>query len=1094
MAGGECEEGADPGERMLVDEPGRKLKDWALLTDHQLKTGGYDYGDLLEVLVKAKTYLAEHCEWDRVAKIMDAVISGLAQELGAAIERGARTGLEQLLAVEESAGRHLALLRLRARAYELLEDRREQDRAYTEILEIAPDDPAVRLPILEAQDRIRIEIGREDAENALGLGGSERSLVRRGLSSFGFDVGEGPAELDKSFRAVLRSWQSSKGYLDTGYLTREQVQALMAEGRAAQKRERAERAFARAKAADTEASYAAYLAEYPNGEHAAEAERRMKAARAREDEARARAAAEMAERDLALGAEDRALVERGLASSGGDSGEVDGRFDAAFRSALRSWQSSKGYLDTGYLTAEQVQALMAEGRAAQKRERAERAFARAKAADTEASYAAYLAEYPSGEHAAEAERRMKAARAREDEARARAAAEMAERDLALGAEDRALVERGLASSGGDSGEVDGRFDAAFRSALRSWQSSKGYLDTGYLTAEQVQALVAEGRVAQERERVELAFARAKAADTEASYAAYLAEYPSGEHAAEAERRMKVARAKEKIERERAQCMAADRSRLTEGTVFCDCAKCPVMVVGAGGVATSKYPVRAFEYMACIDDGVCAERYGIEPLSPIWWANRVLLRGKSAQMYVDWLSRKTGKRYRALPEGGGSHDPSDGEEGLFSGGYSYLVARNIAGDRAAAVETRLRLSHSDRMLIQRALNALGFDVGVVDGVFGRRTRGGIVSYQREKGLAETGYLTREQYEGLVALGEEAQRRAEVARRADDGAFSRAKSEGTVESYASYLEGYPSGRHVVEARRLRDEAAERGRGPVVGERFRDCDGTWCPELVVVPSGSFMMGSPSSEAGRYDDEGPLHRVRIAERFAVGVTEVTRGQWSAFVSETGHSKGDSCGTYESGEWKPQVGRSWRNPGYSQSDGHPVVCVSWEDAQAYVGWLSSKTGKSYRLLSESEWEYVARAGTRTARYWGEGEANQCRYANGADRTLKDRKSDWNLKSAGCRDGHVHTAPVGSFVANGYGLHDVLGNVYEWTMDCWNESYAGSPTDGSAWESGDCSQRVLRGGSWVYGPRVLRSAFRGLNTSGVRDYDNGFRVARTLTP
>ena len=444
--------------------------------------------------------------------------------------------------------------------------------------------------------------------------------------------------------------------------------------------------------------------------------------------------------------------------------------------------------------------------------------------------------------------------------------------------------------------------------------------------------------------------------------------------------------------------------------------------------------------------------------------------------------------------------------------------------AESVEKALGLTHAQRVLVQRGLGQLDHDVGVADGVFGRRTRGGIVSYQREKGLAETGYLTREQYEGLVALGEEAQRRAEAervererkevarraeseeriqrerreaeaARRADDGAFGRAKSEGTVESYASYLEGYPSGRHVVEARRLRDEAAERGRGPVVGERFRDCDGTWCPELVVVPSGSFMMGSPSGEAGRDDTlEGPLHRVRIAERFAVGVTEVTRGQWSAFVSETGHSKGDSCRTYESGGWRERGGRGWRNPGYSQSDGHPVVCVSWEDAQAYVGWLSSKTGKSYRLLSESEWEYVARAGTSTARYWGEGEANQCRHVNGADRTLKERYSDWNWTTSGCRDGHAHTAPVGSFVANGYGLHDVLGNVWEWTMDCWNESYAGSPTDGSAWLSGFCNYRVLRGGSWNDYPSFLRSAFRYRNTSGYRYDSFGFRVARTLTP
>ena len=414
--------------------------------------------------------------------------------------------------------------------------------------------------------------------------------------------------------------------------------------------------------------------------------------------------------------------------------------------------------------------------------------------------------------------------------------------------------------------------------------------------------------------------------------------------------------------------------------------------------------------------------------------------------------------------------------------------------AETVEKALGLTHAQRVRVQRGLGQLGHDVGVADGVFGRRTRGGIVSYQREKGLAETGYLTREQYEGLVALGEEAQRRAEAERRADDGAFGRAKSGGTVESYSSYLEAYPSGRHVVEARRLRAEVAARGRGSVVGERFRDCDGTWCPELVVVPSGSFMMGSPSSEAGRSDDEGPVHRVRIAERFAVGVYEVTRGQWRAFVSETGHSKGDSCWTYESGEWKLRSGRSWRNPGYNQSDGHPVVCVSWEDAQAYVGWLSSKTGKSYRLLSESEWEYVARAGTSTARYWGEGEANQCRHVNGADRTLKERYSDWKWITAGCRDGHVHTAPVGSFVANGYGLHDVLGNVWEWTMDCWNESYAGSPTDGGAWESGDCSRRVLRGGSWFSFPRNLRSAIRFRYSSANRDLDYGFRVARTLTP
>ena len=434
--------------------------------------------------------------------------------------------------------------------------------------------------------------------------------------------------------------------------------------------------------------------------------------------------------------------------------------------------------------------------------------------------------------------------------------------------------------------------------------------------------------------------------------------------------------------------------------------------------------------------------------------------------------------------------------------------------AESEEDALGLTRAQRVLVQRGLTLLDHDVGVADGVFGRRTRGGVMSYQREKGLAETGYLTRELLEGLVALGEEAQRRAEAERvererqeaeakrqeaerRADDGAFRRAKSAGTVESYSSYLAAYPSGRHVVEARRLRAEAAERERGPVVGERFRDCDGTWCPELVVVPSGSYMMGSPSSEEGRDGDEGPVHRVRIAKPFAVGVTEVTRGQWSAFVSETGHSTGDSCTTYEDAGWRNRNGRSWRTPGYSQSDGHPVVCVSWDDARAYVGWLSRKTGKRYRLLSESEWEYVARAGTRTARYWGEGETGQCRHGNGADRTLKGRYSDWKWTTAGCRDGHVHTAPVSLLVANGYGLHDVLGNVREWTQDCWNESYAGAPTDGSAWEAGDCSRRVLRGGSWSSEPGNLRSAVRYSRfwlTTGIWLDNAGFRVARTLTP
>ena len=274
---------------------------------------------------------------------------------------------------------------------------------------------------------------------------------------------------------------------------------------------------------------------------------------------------------------------------------------------------------------------------------------------------------------------------------------------------------------------------------------------------------------------------------------------------------------------------------------------------------------------------------------------------------------------------------------------------------------------------------------------------------------------------------------------------------------------------------------------GETFRDCDG--CPELVVVRSGSFMMGSPSSESGRDDDEGPEHRVTIGRPFAVGVKEVTRGEYGRFVSATGHASGDSCITYEGGEWEERSGRSWRNPGFGQEDSHPVVCVNWNDAKAYVDWLSRETGEAYRLLSESEWEYVARGGTETARYWGESERGQCRYANGAD----EASGNLGWGKASCNDGRARTSPVGSYEANGFGLRDVLGNVWEWVEDCWNGSYAGAPSDGSAWKSGDCSRRVLRGGSWVDVPRSLRSANRNRYSTGSRGSYSGFRIARTLT-
>ena len=276
---------------------------------------------------------------------------------------------------------------------------------------------------------------------------------------------------------------------------------------------------------------------------------------------------------------------------------------------------------------------------------------------------------------------------------------------------------------------------------------------------------------------------------------------------------------------------------------------------------------------------------------------------------------------------------------------------------------------------------------------------------------------------------------------------------------------------------DAALERDRSLVAGDVFRDCAD--CPEMVVVPSGSFMMGSPSSEEGREDDEGPVHRVTIGAPFAVGVYEVTRGEFGRFVSSTGRSMGNECWTVEGGEWEYRSGRSWRSPGFSQTDLHPAVCVSWDDARAYVAWLSRETGEAYRLLSESEWEYVARAGTTTRYHWGDA----------IGRNLA------NCDGCGSRWDGEGTSPVGVFGANAFGLHDVHGNVGEWVEDCWHASYAGAPRDGSAWKGGDCSRHVVRGGVWWNSPRYLRVAFHSGFVPGNRGgFHVGFRVARTFTP
>jgi formylglycine-generating enzyme len=243
------------------------------------------------------------------------------------------------------------------------------------------------------------------------------------------------------------------------------------------------------------------------------------------------------------------------------------------------------------------------------------------------------------------------------------------------------------------------------------------------------------------------------------------------------------------------------------------------------------------------------------------------------------------------------------------------------------------------------------------------------------------------------------------------------------------------------------------------------------------------------------PQHRVSISHEFAIGKFDVTRGQFAAFVSATGYQSGDSnCAVLHKVEdrWTSdrQPGYSWRDPGFLQTDQHPVVCVSWNDAQAYVAWLSRKTRHTYRLPTESEWEYAARAGSQAPRYWGEDWERICAYANVADATNAGALNVALGAKAPCSDGFAYTAPVGAFQSNNFGLYDMLGNVWQWQEDCWNETYQGAPADGSAWTTGDCGKRVERGGAWDINPRYVRNGSRIRDDSANRNSTFGFRVVR----
>jgi formylglycine-generating enzyme required for sulfatase activity len=270
------------------------------------------------------------------------------------------------------------------------------------------------------------------------------------------------------------------------------------------------------------------------------------------------------------------------------------------------------------------------------------------------------------------------------------------------------------------------------------------------------------------------------------------------------------------------------------------------------------------------------------------------------------------------------------------------------------------------------------------------------------------------------------------------------------------------------------------PGAGERFTDCAA--CPQMVVIPAGSFTMGSPPDEPERAAEREDEVRVTIARPFAIGAFAVTRGEFAAFVKATGHKPDQGCYFWTSTTWEERADRSWQSPGFAQDDRHPVLCVALTDAKAYAAWLSSRTGKTYRLPSEAEREYATRAGTATPFWWGATISTQQANYNGNLAYAGGAKGEWRQR----------TLPVDSFRPNPWGLYNVHGNVWDWTEDCWSEANAGNPGDGSARAGGDCRWRVVRGGAWNYAPTDLRAAFRYWNEPNNRSSVQGFRIVRGL--
>ena len=366
----------------------------------------------------------------------------------------------------------------------------------------------------------------------------------------------------------------------------------------------------------------------------------------------------------------------------------------------------------------------------------------------------------------------------------------------------------------------------------------------------------------------------------------------------------------------------------------------------------------------------------------------------------------------------------------------------------------KVQHRLEDLAEEALGAAGRDKAALE----RFLKSHFDSVRVEEARALLAEIAAEegQAEGLRHREEAARADAEQRRHAEEVLY---RSEGRI--------------HVVAAIGRPEELEWFLPGAGKSEGFKDAD--FAPEMVAVPAGSFTMGSPAGtlgfggEPGRYVGEGPQHKVTIAKPFAIGRFAVTFVEWEAAQKDK--------------DWQAITGRAARQPedeGWGRAD-RPVIHVDWYDAKAYVKWLSQKTGEDYRLPSEAEWEYASRAGTTTPFWWG------------LSITPEQANYDGNYTYAGGQKGEYRqkTLPVNSFEPNPWGLHQVHGNVAEWCEDLWHDNYNGAPQDGSDWTTGDSPYRVLRGGSWLFYPQFLRSAFRNFDFPDYRYYNAGFRVART---